>query len=144
MFSKTYHYALRATVVVALASKRGQRATLPEIAAHTGAPKAFMAKVLQDLVRGGILSSRRGPNGGFGLAPERAEGMSLSKIADAVGGENVTRNCVMGLAQCDENRPCPLHKDFCAVKETVTRLLASTKVSDLVDGLDRGTTHVKR
>lgn len=63
VFSKTSEYAFRATVVVAIASKNGERLTLTDIAERTGAPKAFTAKVLQELARAGIVTSHRGPNG---------------------------------------------------------------------------------
>lgn len=143
MFSKTYQYALRASVVVARASREGKRLTLSEIADHTGAPKAFTAKVLQDLVRAGIITSQRGPNGGFHLPPASAKQVSLRKIMDAMGETSFHRECTMGLESCSGLNPCPLHEQFAQVKQEMSQILDGTDIHSLVDDLNNGTTHVK-
>lgn len=144
MFSKTCEYAFRATVVVATASKNGERLTLADIAERTAAPTAFTAKVLQDLVRAGVLTSRRGPNGGFDLPPLAARKVNLRMIMAAVGDGDLDTTCVMGLRECRASEPCPLHYEFVKVKNELARVLDSTYVHGLVDALNNGTTHLKR
>ncbi len=144
MFSKTYQYALRASVVVARASRDGKRLVLSEIAEHTGAPKAFTAKVLQNLVRAGIITSQRGPNGGFHLSPDQASKVSLRMIMEAIGESSFHHECAMGLESCSGLNPCPLHGQFALVKEEMGHILDSTDIHSLVDGLNTGTTHIKR
>ena len=143
MFSKTCEYAFRATVVVALASKNGERLTLTDIAKRTGAPKAFTAKVLQMLARGGIVNSQRGPNGGFDLPPLLAKKVNLRMIMDAIGEEPFHTGCAMGLKECDGIDPCPLHAQITRVKEEMHRVLENTDVLSLAEGLNNGTTRLK-
>jgi len=144
LFSKTCEYAFRATTVVAAASRNGERPTLSDIAERTASPTAFTAKVLQDLVRAGILSSRRGPGGGFDLPPIQARKVSLRMIMDAVGDDAVDTDCVMGLHECRASHPCPLHHNFVQMKQEMARILDTTYVHDLVDAYNNGRTHLKR
>ncbi|MEO8734727.1 MAG: Rrf2 family transcriptional regulator [Flavobacteriales bacterium] len=143
MFSKTCEYAFRAAVVVALASKNGERLTLTDIAERTGAPKAFTAKVLQALARGGIVNSQRGPHGGFDLPPLHAKKVNLRMIMDAIGEEAFHTGCVMGLKECNAKDPCPLHAQITRVKEEMHRVLENTDVLSLAEGLNNGTTRLK-
>ncbi len=143
MFSKTCEYAFRAAVVVALASKNGERLTLTDIAKRTGAPKAFTAKVLQALARGGIVNSQRGPNGGFDLPPLHAKKVNLRMIMDAIGEEAFHTGCVMGLKECNSIDPCPLHVQITRVKEEMHRVLENTDVLSLAEELNNGTTRLK-
>ncbi|HMW96798.1 MAG TPA: Rrf2 family transcriptional regulator, partial [Flavobacteriales bacterium] len=64
MFSRACQYAIRAAVLIALEGRNKRRMSLVEIAERTGSPRAFTAKVLQQLARAGILESTKGPNGG--------------------------------------------------------------------------------
>lgn len=143
MFSKTCEYAFRATVVVAMASKNGERLTLSDIAERTGAPKAFTAKVLQDLARAGIVTSQRGPSGGFDLPPLQARKVNLRMIMEAVGEEAFRYDCAMGLGRCNSDDPCPMHDQFSKVRDEMNRMLEVTDVNSLVQGLNNGTTRLK-
>ncbi|MBL0197704.1 MAG: Rrf2 family transcriptional regulator [Myxococcales bacterium] len=66
MITKTSEYALRA--VVLLTENEGARLTLQVIARHTQVPSSYLSKVLQGLVHHGVVTSVRGPAGGFALA----------------------------------------------------------------------------
>ncbi len=143
MFSKTCEYAFRATVVVAIASKNGERLTLADIAERTGAPKAFTAKVLQDLARAGIVTSRRGPNGGFDLPPLQARKVNLRMVMEAVGEDAFQNDCAMGLGSCNSGHPCPMHDQFSKVRDALDRMLENTDVNSLVQDLNNGITRLK-
>ena len=62
MLSQTTEYALR--LVVQLASERDRPVTIPELARATKIPSGYLAKVLRQLSRAGLVHSQRGPNGG--------------------------------------------------------------------------------
>jgi Rrf2 family transcriptional regulator, nitric oxide-sensitive transcriptional repressor len=82
MISLTAEHALRA--VVYLASHAGCCSTVDCIAKHTGIPAGSLAKVLQQLNRSGLVSSQRGPNGGFQLtrSPQALSFMDVIIAAD--------------------------------------------------------------
>lgn len=67
MFSKTCEYAIRAMIFIAQRSKDGQRVGIREIAKGIDSPEHFIAKILQQLARKGVVASVKGPNGGFFL-----------------------------------------------------------------------------
>lgn len=143
MFSKTCEYAFRATLVVAIASKNGERLTLADIAERTGAPKAFTAKVLQDLARAGIVVSQRGPNGGFDLPPLQARKVNLRMIMEAIGEDAFRHECTMGLGACNSDRPCPMHDLFSKVRDEMSHILEETDVHSLAEGLKNGTMRLR-
>jgi Rrf2 family iron-sulfur cluster assembly transcriptional regulator len=107
MFSKTCQYAFRTTTVIAVASAMGERLSLDAIAERTDSPKAFTAKVLQQLTRAGIMESHKGPSGGFDLPPLMAKKIKLSHIVKAIDDDTVYRGCGMGLKACNASKPCP-------------------------------------
>ncbi|MEP6748488.1 MAG: Rrf2 family transcriptional regulator, partial [Bacteroidota bacterium] len=67
MFSKTCEYAIRAMIFIAQKSEHGIKVGIKQIAKGTSAPEHFIAKILQDLSRKGLVQSSKGPNGGFFL-----------------------------------------------------------------------------
>ena len=143
MFSKTCEYAFRATVVVAIASKNGERLTLADIAERTGAPRAFTAKVMQDLARAGIMTSQRGPNGGFDLPPLKARKVNLRMVMEAVGDDAFRHDCAMGLGLCKSDDPCPMHEQFSKVRDELNQILETTDVHSLAQGLNNGTKRLR-
>ncbi|MGH9666949.1 MAG: RrF2 family transcriptional regulator, partial [Bryobacteraceae bacterium] len=64
IYSRAAEYAIRAFVQLAGAPS-GQYVMVKEIAAQSDVPAQFLAKILQQLVRRGLLRSSKGPTGGF-------------------------------------------------------------------------------
>lgn len=81
MFSQTVEYALRA--MVQLAVEAPEACTTQHIAENTRVPGAYLAKVLQSLRRGGLISSRRGVGGGVKLARPPKK-INLLEVINAV------------------------------------------------------------
>ena len=67
MFSKTCEYAIRAVILIAQKTADGSRIGIKEVAAGIDSPEHFIAKILQELSRKGIIQSQKGPTGGFFL-----------------------------------------------------------------------------
>ncbi len=135
MFSKACEYAIRATLRIAELTAADERATVKGVAASIGAPEAFTAKVLQQLVRDGHLGSMKGPGGGFVLTEARAKKLKLAAIVKSIDGEGVYTGCALGLPQCNDKKPCPLHAQFKEVRDRLRDLLESTSVFDVSMGL---------
>lgn len=71
MFSKATEYALRATIYISQKGTEEKMVGLAEIAKAIDSPQSFTAKILQRLSRDNkIISSARGPNGGFYITEE--------------------------------------------------------------------------
>ena len=65
MFSKTCEYAIRAVLFIAQKSEDGKRVNIKSIAKNINSPESFIAKILQQLTKRGIVQSVKGPNGVF-------------------------------------------------------------------------------
>jgi len=106
MLSNTVEYALRAATFLATTS--GESRTVDQIADATHVPLAYLAKVMQHLVRGNIVSSRRGVRGGFALVRPPEE-VRIIEIVQAVDPIQRITTCPLGLAT-HGTALCPLHR----------------------------------
>src|SRR5690606_24529160 len=116
MFSKTCEYAISAMIFIDNRSKDGEKAGSKEISKEIDSSESFIAKILQDLSRKGLVLSTKGPNGGFFLDEKLLEG-SLASIIKAVDGEKIFSGCGLGLKRCSEAKPCPIHYQFKIIRE---------------------------
>ncbi|QHL86373.1 Rrf2 family transcriptional regulator [Nibribacter ruber] len=137
MLSKTTEYALRAVVYIALNNDKGARSGLKEIGKELELPAHFMGKILQDLVRKGVVASMKGPGGGFYLHREARE-ISLLEIVQTIDGLEAFKKCGMGMKKCSDTHPCPLHHDISLYRGQLLQTLSSKTIQDLVDGINTG------
>ncbi len=83
-----------------LAQKPGEAMSAKEIARRIGASEAHLSKVLQRLVKAGLLQSQRGPKGGF-FCDSRAVEKSLLEIYEAIEGPLRQKKCLLKKPVCD-------------------------------------------
>ncbi len=143
MFSKTCEYAIRATIYIGKQSKEGSRIRMQEIAENTNSPVAFAAKILQILVKNDIISSIKGPNGGFSVTEAQQQNVKLIDIVKAIDGDSTYNGCGLGLSECSELKPCPIHFQFKEVRDKLKYLLANTNINQLIDKLEKGETFLR-
>lgn len=143
LFSKACEYAIRAALYIAAKSIEGSRLGISEIAREIDAPVAFTAKILQTLAREGIISSIKGPNGGFFIDP-KAKPIRLIAIVNAIDGEKVLNACVLGLKECSDKFPCPVHKEIKPFKDRVKKIIEEKTIQDLSSDLASGNVFLKR
>ena len=128
MLSQTVEYALRATLHVARQQPDSVR--IPEIAAEIQAPPRYLAKILRQLARSGILESTRGPAGGFRLAPRR-EQLSLASIV-AVFEPLERHRCLLGRGACGQNPSCAVHEKWAPIAQSSAEFLGRTTIAELL------------
>ena len=144
MFSKACEYGIRATIYIATQSKEGIRVSLKDIANEIDSPVAFTAKILQVLARHRVVDSVKGPAGGFEIAPAKMKKIKLSKIVSAIDGDQIYKGCGLGLPECSESRPCPVHDKFAKIRSELKFMLENTSIEELAAGTLEGTTFLKR
>lgn len=137
MLSKTTEYALRAIVYIALNDAQGSKVGIKEIARELELPAHFMGKILQDLVRKGVIASVKGPGGGFFLHRPASE-ISLLEVVRIIDGLEAFKKCGMGMKQCSDLHPCPLHNDIKAYRDQLLKVFSSKTIQTLVDGINTG------
>lgn len=137
IFSKTCEYAMRAVFYIAQRSHEGYKVGIKEIAENINSPEPFLAKILQNLSREGLIQSSKGPNGGFYFD---AKGLKrpLADIVSAVEGNEIFTGCGMGLTYCSEANPCPLHSEFKKVRKQITEMLHKTTIGKFNESLING------
>jgi len=143
MFSKACMYAIRALVLMASTPNSTLRWTLGRIVSGTGAPEAFMAKILQKLVHSGIILSVKGPGGGFSLAAKHARTLKLADVVTVMDGDTLFKGCALGFPKCNGNRPCPIHAQVVLVRERLKGVLNDTLIRDLGKDLGEGHAFLK-
>ncbi|ODS73674.1 MAG: Rrf2 family transcriptional regulator [Cytophagaceae bacterium SCN 52-12] len=143
MFSKTCEYAIRAMIFIAQKTREGDRIGIKDIARGIDSPEHFIAKILQELSRKGIVQSAKGPNGGFYL-DNVSMNRSLADIVRAVDGDKIFQGCGLGLRQCSESQPCPIHHEFKKIRLGLFEMLDSSKVGAFTDALEGSMAFLKR
>lgn len=108
MLSRASKYAILSTLFLAEHSSPERKISVKEIANSIDVPSPFLAKLFQQLVRGKIISSTKGPNGGFYLTEENGQ-RNVLDIIENIDGLNKLNDCFLGLNECDGANPCPVH-----------------------------------
>lgn len=138
MFSKTAEYAIRATMFIAQKSAPDHKLGIEEISEAIDSPASFTAKILQMLTREQeLICSVRGPHGGFYMT-EKALQLPLLRVLELVGEDGVLHKCVLGLSQCSEEKPCPLHHRYKKVKPELIKMFEGTTIGQLARDLENG------
>ncbi len=108
MLSTASQYAIRAVLFLADKSDRKKKFSALEIATELEIPLHFIAKLLQQLAKKNVISSTKGPTGGFYLTPKNLE-LKACDILDVIETKNVFEGCFLGLPECGDEHPCPVH-----------------------------------
>ena len=108
MLSRASKYAILSTLFLAENASEEHKISVKVIAETIDVPNPFLAKLFQQLVRGKIISSTKGPNGGFYLNKQNQK-KSVLDIIENIDGLTRLNECFLGLAECDGKNPCPVH-----------------------------------
>ena len=123
-------YAVRAMIHLACLPE-GDFVLRTDIAAAQKIPTSFMAKILRSLVRGGLLRSSRGVNGGFALSRPASE-IHMLDIVESIEGPLALTDCTPSGKGCTWYHECPASLVWCRLQETLRELLRGVTLEDLV------------
>ncbi|MFS4467892.1 RrF2 family transcriptional regulator [Maribacter sp. 2210JD10-5] len=137
MISNSSKYALIGVLYLAVNSTEEKKILAKDLSKNTGVPQAYLSKLLQELVRHKLISSTRGPKGGFYLTEENRE-VRLIDIINVIDGEHRLNTCILSPHKCNEEHPCPLHNLMGNTKKEFSKKLEETKVKDLVSDIEQG------
>lgn len=128
MLSQTVEYALRA--VVYLADQAPEPRTTEQMAEVTRVPQSYLSKVMQGLVRAGLVKSQRGIHGGFVLSRPATE-MTILEVVDAVDPIQRIKTCPLGLSSHGVNL-CPLHRRLDNALASVQEAFGNTTLAEVL------------
>ncbi|MGV3706610.1 MAG: RrF2 family transcriptional regulator [Arcticibacter sp.] len=135
ILSKSCEYAIRAAIYVAYKTVRGEKTGIIEISEVIGSPMHFTGKILQTLTRKKVLSSLKGPTGGFYI--EDPSSVYLVDIIRAIDGDGIFKNCIMGLSNCSEARPCPMHHQAKPIRDQLCNEFSRKSVFEMVQSYEK-------
>lgn len=131
MLSRSAEYALRAVVFIARhPGDTPLRAA--EVSRGVGVPGNYLSKVLHALARAGVLTSCRGPAGGFLLASPPGR-LKLRRVVEPFDAAPEDRGCLLGREQCGDAVACAAHSRWHVVKDCVGSFFRDTTVGDLLE-----------
>ena len=143
MFSESCQYGIRAAIFIASESYQNNRVGLRAIAEKIDSPEAFTAKILQILSKNNIIRSIKCVGGGFEIPKEKMSQIKLSQIVTALDGDRVFTGCGLGLNQCSEDHPCPVHDKFKSMRNELAFMLENTNLEELAIGIKSGDTFLR-
>jgi len=137
MLSNTSKYAIRAVIYLALHAGEEKKIGIKQISKELSIPTPFLGKILQTLAKHKLLSSTKGPHGGFGLG-KPAEEIALIEIVDIIDGQDIFKKCLIRLEDCNEKEPCSAHKKYGKIRKSLHELFKKEKISDFVEEIKDG------
>lgn len=128
MLSQSVGYT--ANALGAIAAAGGKPLLVKEIAQACDIPAPYLAKIINALSRKGIVNTQRGIGGGVTLARE-PRAITLYDLCVALDDPITEPRCMLGTAQCSDERACPAHKFWSAERARVVEFLKRTTVADV-------------
>ena len=131
MLSNTSKYALRAVIYLSVNTRNGGKIGIKKISSDLDVPTPFLGKILQTLAKHKLLSSTKGPSGGFGLG-KPADKIFLMDVVEIVDGIDNFHKCAIGVKYCSEQEyPCALHSRYARLRDEMKDLFKSETIEEV-------------
>jgi Rrf2 family protein len=135
MLSNSCRYGIRAVLYLASKKAGNTKIGIKQISEDLNLPAPFLSKILQNLAKNRILSSTKGPNGGFSIL-KKPESITLLDIIKIIDGEEVINSCIIHNSSCSSvkrsNKPCPVHDDYSKIRAELINLVRRKTIAELV------------
>ncbi len=137
--SQVADYALMAMKHLAQNSAGLQSTSAREIAEQYDIPIELMAKVLQRLVRTGLLVSTQGTRGGYTLSrPSRQ--ITVADVIEAIDGPFTVTACSTEKNDCEQYSKCSIRDPLWQIKERIVAALGTVTIAQMAE--DQATAEV--
>lgn len=140
MLSNTCKYALRALIYLAKNSTEKEKVGIKKVSDDLNISSTFLGKILQRLAKENILSSIKGPHGGFCLSIN-PEDLSLYRIIQIIDGEKYFETCLIGMGPCHQDgsnsAQCPVHDRFVQLHEEMSQLFKETSLKQIIEDAEK-------
>jgi len=143
MLSKSTEYAIRALIFIQLQNWREKRPGVVEIATEIEAPTAFSAKILHTLTTHRLLNSMKGRGGGFFFTNNNSE-LTIYEVIMIMEGDMLFTDCGIGLKNCSDKNPCPLHEQYYQIRDQLLIMAKSNTISLMAEKIRNGEAVINR
>jgi Rrf2 family protein len=137
MLSNSCKYAIRAVIYIALNTNETHKMGSKVVAEKLKMPQPFLAKILQVISKKNIISSSKGPNGGFYLTKDNLKN-SVLDIVDAIDGLDKFNKCFLGLHTCSGDKPCSVHHIVEPFKNDILFKLSNNTIAHFAEEIRSG------
>ena len=134
MMSRACEYGIQAIIYLARKPER-EYTLIREISKELDIPHHYLGKIMQTLVKKGILVSHKGPKGGLALSKKPGE-ITVMDVVTAIDGVDFIPECIIGYKACDDRSNCPLHVAWCDNLEKLKLMFSHKSLSQLVHDLE--------
>lgn len=141
MLSYTCKTAIKAVIYLASKADTGEKISIKDISQHIDANGHTLGKMLQTLVKQGVIKSVKGPMGGFYITAEQQH-QPIINIVDAIDGRQIFKECGLGLSECSEHHPCPIHNQYKEARDLIENLFKTSRVIDLCRSVNKGAAYL--
>lgn len=137
MLSLTCKTAIKAVIYLSSRTDPGDRPGIREIAKAINANEHTVGKLLQTLVKEGVINSLKGPSGGFFITGDQQK-LPIMTIIEAIDGTGAFTECGLGLSKCSASHPCPIHDEYQEGKKLLEKLFRTHRIVDLRGAVTSG------
>jgi len=135
MLSNSCRYGIRAVIYLASQPLSNGKIGIKKISNDLNLPTPFLAKILQQLAKQKILSSSKGPHGGFSLLKDPHK-ITLLDVVNTIDGSDTFTGCIMHNGTCEgvekDKIRCPLHEDYEKPRRELIKLFSNRTIYELV------------
>jgi len=130
VITRATEYAVR-TVMYLAQQPKSEIVLKKDICRTQNVTPAFLTKILQPLIKSGIVTSQRGVGGGFLLAKDASE-ITLFDILQAEEGPLKLNHCLLDAQSCTRDAYCSAHDAWSEAQQTLAGVLIRYNIAELV------------
>ncbi len=129
VITRATEYAIR-TVIFLAKQPQGEIVLKKDICRTQNVSPAFLTKILQPLIKAGIVSSQRGVGGGFLLARD-PQNINLLDLLEAEEGPLRLNHCLIEVGNCQRDAQCAAHQVWTEAQNEMVKVLEKHNIADL-------------
>ena len=141
MLSNQSKYAVRGVIYLAIHASETNKFGSKEVGNKINVPVPFLAKIFQKLSKEQLISSSKGPHGGFYLSDEQLEG-NLLEVIHSIDGKDSFNSCFIGLPECSDENPCPVHHLAGPLKKQLLEDLEKRSIAEFAKDAKKGRSRI--
>lgn len=130
LLSKTSEHAIRLVFYLVQNTDGKSYSPIRKIANELNISAFLLSKVAQRLIQAGVLVSSTGPNGGVTLS-SNFPNLHLIDVILPIEGSGLLDKCILGISDCSNDNPCPIHHHWKAGRAVLERLFIDLSLADL-------------
>ena len=138
MLSKASQHGIKAMICITRNSIKGERISISDVASKIKTPVAYTSKIIQRLVKAGMVQSKKGASGGFYIDNRLMNKVTVWDVVSELDGGSIKYGCILGLDACSGQNPCPVHNEYKPVRIQLIRFLENTSLANLANKVSNG------